>query len=128
MRTPAVRKHGRRSAAAIATLGVSVALAACGGESGGQPNAAASPAPSKAAGTTIDMVDLKFEPAALTVERGQTVTFVNRGKVTHNAKGKDFFSRVVEPGDSYSHTFDRAGTFAYVCTFHPGMDGTVTVK
>ena len=56
------------------------------------------------------MVDLKFEPAALTVERGQTVTFVNRGKVTHNAKGKDFFSRVVEPGGSYRHTVDRAGT------------------
>ncbi len=128
MRTPAVSKHGRRSAAAIATLGVSVALAACGGGGEAQPNAAAPPAPSEAAATTIDMVDLEFEPASLTVERGQTVTFVNRGKVTHNAKGKDFFSRVVEPGGSYSHTFNRSGTFTYVCTFHPGMDGTVTVK
>jgi len=80
------------------------------------------------AGATIEMVDLRFVPAALTVERGQTVTFVNRGKVTHNAKGKSFFSRVVEPGGSYRHTFDRAGTFAYVCTLHPGMEGTVTVR
>ena len=44
----------------------------------------------------LDLLRLSW-PAALTVERGQTVTFVNRGKVTHNAKGKDFFSRVVEP-------------------------------
>jgi plastocyanin len=126
MRITAANRHGRRAVAAIATLGVSVAVSACGGGGGdGAKPAAASPAK---AGTTIDMVDLKFEPAALTVERGQTVTFVNRGKVTHNAKGKDFFSRVVEPGGSYRHTFDRAGTFAYVCTFHPGMDGTVTVR
>lgn len=126
MRITAGNRRGRRSAAAIATLAASVAVSACGGDGGeGATPAAASPAK---AGTTIDMVDLKFEPAALTVERGQTVTFVNRGKVTHNAKGKDFFSRVVEPGGSYRHTFDRAGTFAYVCTFHPGMDGTVTVK
>lgn len=118
--------HGRRSTAAIATLAVSVAVSACGGGGGdGATPAAAAPA---TAGTTIDMVDLKFEPAALTVERGQTVTFVNRGKVTHNAKGEDFFSRVVEPGGTYRHTFDRAGTFAYVCTFHPGMEGTVTVR
>lgn len=126
MRITAGNMRGRRSAAAIAALGVSVAVSACGGGGNeGATPAAASPAK---AGTTIDMVDLKFEPAALTVERGQTVTFVNRGKVTHNAKGKDFFSRVVEPGGSYRHTFDRAGTFAYVCTFHPGMDGTVTAK
>ena len=126
MRITAVNRRGRRSAAAIATLALSVAVSACGGGGGeGATPAAASPA---TADPTIDMVDLRFEPAALTVERGQTVTFVNRGKVTHNAKGKDFFSRVVEPGDSYRHTFDHAGTFAYVCTFHPGMDGTVTVR
>lgn len=127
MRTTAVSKRGRRSAAVIATLTLSVALAACGGGAGKQSGAAAAPAP-KAGGTTIDMVDLAFEPRSLTIERGQTVTFHNSGKVTHNAKGKDFFSRVVEPGGSYSHTFERAGSFAYVCTFHPGMDGTVTVR
>jgi plastocyanin len=126
MRTSTGTRRARRSAAAIATLAVSVAVSACGGGGGeGATPAAAAPA---TAGTTIDMVDLRFEPAALTVERGQTVTFVNRGKVTHNAKGKDFFSRVVEPGGSYRHTFERAGTHAYVCTFHPGMDGTVTVR
>lgn len=127
MRTTAVSKGGRRSAAVIAALTLSVALGACGGGAGKQPGAAAAPAP-KAAGTTIDMVDLAFEPRALTLERGQTVTFHNSGKITHNAKGKDFFSRVVEPGGSYSHTFEQAGSFPYVCTFHPGMDGTVTVR
>jgi plastocyanin len=88
----------------------------------------AAPSASKPGGTTVDMVDLAFEPRALTIKRGQRVTFRNRGKVTHNAKGKTFFSRVVEPGGSYRHTFKRAGTFEYLCTFHPGMEGKLTVR
>jgi plastocyanin len=102
-------------------------MAACGGGDG-ETQSPATPSAPKAAGTTVDMVDLAFKPRALTIERGQTVTFRNRGKVTHNAKGKDFFTKVVEPGGSYSHTFKRAGTFEYVCTFHPGMEGTLNVR
>ena len=104
-------------------------MAACGGGGGGGSDSPAAPAAgSRAGGTTIEMVDLKFRPRSVTIERGETVTFVNRGKVTHNAKGKDFFSRVVQPGGSYRHRFDEAGTFEYVCTFHPGMDGTLRVR
>ena len=124
MRTAAVTRHGRRSTAAMAALTVSLAMAACGGGGGAEK----SPAVPKAAGTTIDMVDLAFTPRALTIRRAGTVTFHNRGKVTHNARGKGFFSRVVEPGGSYRHTFRTAGTFKYVCTFHPGMEGTLTVR
>ena len=127
MPTAAVSTHGRRSTAVIGALGVSLAMAACGG-GGGEEQSPAAPSASGAAGTTIDMVDLAFKPSVLSLERGETVTFHNRGKVTHNAKGRDFFSRVVEPGGSYRHTFERAGTFEYVCTFHPGMEGTLTVR
>jgi plastocyanin len=94
---------------------------ACGG-GGEQAPAAAAPA------AAVEMADLRFEPRDLTVKRGTTVTFRNVGKVTHNVKGKSFFSRVVEPGASYRHRFDEAGAFDYVCTFHPGMEGTLTVE
>ena len=114
-----------RTAAVLAALTASVTMAACGGGGGEKESPAAA---SPAAGVTIDMVDLAFKPRAVTIERGQTVTFRNRGKVTHNAKGKGFFSRVVEPGGSYRHTFKAAGTFEYLCTFHPGMEGTLTVE
>jgi plastocyanin len=127
MRTAVVTKHGRRSTAVIGALSASLTMAACGG-GGGETQSPAPPSAAKTAGTTVDMVDLAFRPRELAIERGQTVTFRNRGKVTHNAKGKDFFSKVVEPGGSYSHTFRRAGTFEYVCTFHPGMEGTLTVR
>jgi len=111
-----------RPAAAIGALTLSLAMAACGGS--GEEQQSSAPPPN----AEIAMVDLRFEPRALTVKRGETVTFRNRGKVTHNAKGMGFFSRVVEPGAAYRHKFDRAGTYDYVCTFHPGMDGTLTVE
>ncbi len=113
-----------RSMAAIGALTLSLTMAACGGGGGGGEQES----PARPPAVEIDMVDLRFEPRALTIDRGETVTFRNRGKVTHNAKGKGFFSRVVEPGDTYRHRFDRAGTYEYVCTFHPGMEGTLTVN
>ena len=126
-------KRGRRSAAAGAALALSLTLAACGGGGGEQEGPAAGSAgqtesaPS-AVGPVIEMADLRFEPRELTVRRGETVTFRNVGEVTHNAKGKDFFARVVEPGGSYRRRFNQTGSFDYVCTFHPGMEGTLVVK
>ena len=130
---PAVSTCGRRSTAVVGALALAAAIAACGGGGARERPTADSVAPpgasrSTPAGATVDMADLRFEPRRLTVERGRTVTFRNVGKVTHNAKGRTFFSRVVEPGGSYRHTFDRPGTFDYVCTFHPGMEGILTVK
>ena len=131
--TPTATTRGRRSAAASAALVLSLALAACGGGGGEQESPAVdsvtkTDATTPSTGTVIEMADLRFEPRELTVKRGETVTFRNVGEVTHNAKGKGFFSRVVEPGGSYRRKFSETGTFDYVCTFHPGMEGTLTVR
>jgi plastocyanin len=129
MSHPVASTRSRRLAAVIGALSVSLTMAACGGGGGDEESPPANSSPDAASGTkTINMVDLEFEPKELTVPKGTTVTFVNKGEVTHNAKGKDFFSRVVEPGDSYEHKFTKAGSFDYVCTFHPGMVGTLTVE
>lgn len=112
--------RGRRLAAVTgALLALGAPVAGCGGD--GESRA-------RVAGPAIDMADSRFVPPRLTVAVGDTVTFRNVGRLTHNAKGEKFFSRVVEPGASYSHTFEAAGTFGFVCTFHPGMEGTLTVR
>jgi plastocyanin len=125
MATASTRPRGRAGAIA-ALLASSAALAACGSGGGEAERLAASPP--HGATATIDMADLRFSPRHLTVARGATVTFRNVGKVTHNAKGSTFFSRVVEPEGSYKHTYDTNGTFPFVCTFHPGMNGELTVR
>jgi plastocyanin len=75
-----------------------------------------------------------FAPAVVQVPVGTTITwsFEDRGAngdeapVPHDVVGADFASPVLTTG-TWSHTFTTPGTFRYVCTLHPGMDGVVQV-
>jgi hypothetical protein len=75
------------------------------------------------------MGDLFFSPASVSVAVGDTVTWRNTGQAPHNATADDgsFKTPTLNNGQSASHTFTRAGTFSYICTIHPNMQGTVRV-
>lgn len=75
----------------------------------------------------VHMKDFAFKPAALTVHLGDTVTFQNDDGATHNVTGDGLSSGDIEGGKSWTHTFTKAGTYAYLCTYHDGMRGTITV-
>jgi plastocyanin len=131
------------SAAVIALL---MLLAACGG-SGAAPSTPAPPDSSAAPATpsnpgrveltvgTDTGADLKFDPAAVTVPAGATVslTFENRASVPHNLTFSEApsaaTSTVVAPGASETVEFTAPdpGTYDFVCTLHPGMSGTLIV-
>ena len=66
-------------------------------------------------------------PPALRVGPGDTVTWENEGQETHTVKGDGFFSRAMNAGDTFEHKFDKKGSYDYVCTLHPQMQGTVVV-
>ena len=80
-------------------------------------------------GAAVSIVDFAFDPAAVEVPVGATVTWTNTGAAPHTATASDgtFDSGELAPGASFSHTFAAAGTFPYVCQIHPQMTGTVTV-
>ena len=83
------------------------------------------------AGAQVTMKGIAFNPATVTVKAGDTVTWTNEDSVGHDVTGDDFNSGDpggLANGDTFEHTFDEAGTFKYVCTVHPGMEGTVEVK
>jgi hypothetical protein len=73
------------------------------------------------------MLDFSFSPATITVNVGESVTWVNAGEEPHNAVGDSFSTSLLTPGKSGSKSFSTAGTFSYVCTVHPQMKGTVKV-
>ncbi len=77
--------------------------------------------------TTVHIVDFAFKPAALTVHTGDSVVFQNDDPVTHNVSSDAFQSADIDGGKSWKYTFTKEGTFAYVCTYHPGMKATITV-
>jgi plastocyanin len=132
----------------VACLALTLVAAGCGGDDddgGGNGNgsggAAAEteepPAPEaeepadSGGGPQVSMKDIKFDPETLTIKPGETVTWTNDDTVGHDVTGDGFKSG--EPGamgggDTYEHTFQKAGTFDYVCSVHPGMKGTVEVR
>jgi plastocyanin len=78
---------------------------------------------------SVTIKDFSFSPGTVTVSVGETVTWQNSGPSGHSATARDgsFDTGVLAKGKSASHTFDKAGTFAYICTPHPFMHGTVKV-
>jgi plastocyanin len=82
-------------------------------------------------GTEVSEEGIAFKPAEVTVSAGDTVTWTNNDSVAHDVTADSFSSGDpggMSPGDTFEHTFDEAGTFDYVCTVHPGMEGTVVVE
>ena len=80
---------------------------------------------------SVSAIDNEFDPAEIDVSAGTTVTWTNEGESPHTVTASDgsFDSGNLDPGDTFSHTFDQAGEFSYVCQYHEadGMVGAVTV-
>ena len=83
-----------------------------------------------AASDPADIIsDFKFSPATITIHVGDTITWTNNGPAPHTATASNgsFDTGNLNKGQSASHTFTQAGTFAYICSIHPFMHGTVVV-
>jgi plastocyanin len=82
-----------------------------------------------AATEAVAIKGFAYAPASLDVGIGTTVTWTNEDGTPHTATAGDgsFDSGVLAQGDTFSHTFDTAGTFDYLCTFHRNMTATITV-
>ena len=78
---------------------------------------------------------LAFEPSTVTISAGDSVKFVNNKLAPHNAvfDGHEELSHAdlaFSPGESWTETFDTAGTYDYYCEPHrgAGMVGKVIVQ
>lgn len=106
--------------------------------------AASAPAGSAPAGETAEVTvgtdtggALQFDPASVTVPAGSSVSLVfeNRStSVPHNLTFGDPINEatatIVDPGGSETLEFTAPdpGDYTYMCTLHPGMEGTLTVE
>jgi plastocyanin len=98
-------------------------LAACS-PGGGQDVADATPV------RTGEVVakDNRFDPVAVEVPAGTSVTWrFEDGSVPHDVTGDGWKSGKPQSKGTFSHTFDRPGTYDYRCTVHSGMNGRVVV-
>ncbi|MEA2243458.1 MAG: hypothetical protein QOD24_3014, partial [Solirubrobacteraceae bacterium] len=77
---------------------------------------------------SVEIHDYAFAPKTLTVPVGTTVTWKNHDGDAHTVTGAGLKSKSFGMDATYSYTFTKAGTFAYVCSLHPQMKGTVVVR
>ena len=104
----------------VLTMLVVAALAAGAVASQGAP----------AADAEVQIDQYAFLPQRITVKPGTTVTWTNEDDAPHTiaSSAKLFKSKALDTGDKFSFTFTTPGTFAYFCSLHPQMTGTVTVE
>ncbi|HEY9246866.1 MAG TPA: cupredoxin family copper-binding protein [Candidatus Methanoperedens sp.] len=77
---------------------------------------------------TVEISDFTFFPPEVTVAKGGTVIWKQKDTEQHTVTGADFSSEKLSQGQTYSHTFNEAGTFEYWCTIHASMRGKVIVR
>ncbi|HLZ10163.1 MAG TPA: plastocyanin/azurin family copper-binding protein [Chloroflexota bacterium] len=137
------RRLTRRGFVAGMLLVSATAAIACGGSTAAPAGGAAPAGP-----TAVKMTDAnKFDPAAITISKGATVTWTNGSTMVHSVTDDPakaavkadaqlpdgataWDSGLLQPNATYSHTFDVAGTYKYFCVPHEalGMLGTITVQ
>ena len=108
-----------RSYVLLALIGASV-LSACGRSADTEP------------GThTIVIRGFQYTPPTATVGVGDTVVWQNEDLVPHTAtaEGKDLDTGSIKPNASSGQYIAKdKGSYAYDCTFHPTMKGTLVVR
>jgi len=91
--------------------------------------ATGSPAAALAGEHLVAIDGVKFEPAAITVRPGDTVAWSNKDPFPHTVTDRGVFdSKEIAPGKTWKWTARKPGVYDYVCTLHPNMKGTITVK
>jgi Plastocyanin len=92
---------------------------------------AASAAASKVRTQQVEIRNFAFAPKSLTVPAGTRVVWTNRDEEPHviTSAGSLFASsKGLDTSDSYAVTFSKPGTYAYYCSIHPMMVGTIIVR
>ena len=81
-----------------------------------------------AADHIVEVRQMAFVPASITVRKGERVTFINRDIVMHDIteEKKAWQSHPLGTGKSWTLTITRSAD--YYCSIHPVMRGKIIVK
>jgi plastocyanin len=130
VRVPKIRS-GRGTASLFGAGAILAFAAACGGPGAG-PTATVAPSVVGCGGTDgtpVAIANFAYSPAQVTVSSGAVVTWTNSDTAAHTVTFDDGLDcgQIARDG-TLSATFATAGSFAYHCTIHPAMTGTVVVQ
>jgi plastocyanin len=106
--------------------GETTATTEAGDDSGGN---APTPSGDAVRSAEVEIEDFAYDPDPVTIEEGGKVIWKNRDAAPHTATAEDgsFDTGTIEEDKLKSETFKEPGTYAYICSIHPQMHGTVEV-
>ncbi|MBI5037986.1 MAG: cupredoxin domain-containing protein [Candidatus Kerfeldbacteria bacterium] len=87
--------------------------------------------------STVWIIDGNFSPSVITIRSGESVTWVNQDEtarqvssmaVGDSSAGSLFKSEELTTDESFTHTFDTAGTWSYYDELNPIKSGQVIVE
>lgn len=80
---------------------------------------------------TVDITGSTFSPQNLIIKKGTSVIWTNHDTIAHTVTESDDQTGPQSPSlaknQTYSFTYTETGTYAYKCSLHPSMTGTITV-
>lgn len=84
----------------------------------------------QAATVEVKIDNFTFNAQQVTVKAGDTVTWVNHDDIPHTVTSTNmaFRSKALDTDDKFSFTFATPGSYAYFCSLHPHMTGTIVVE
>jgi plastocyanin len=122
MRTP-TRGFVASAVAAGALAALVIGRAAAGDGTAQAPAPVSSP-------YVIVIKNFTFSPSSVTIPVGATVTWKNDDGPAHTVTSTSpaFDSGNLDNGQHFTFTFLKAGTYDYVCSYHPNMTGQIVVQ
>jgi plastocyanin len=79
-------------------------------------------------GSRVSVMDNEFQPGRLRVQKGTRVKWVHNGSNPHTVTSNTgLFDESLDPGETFSRRFRKAGRFPYHCEIHSGMAGVIKV-
>lgn len=81
--------------------------------------------------TAISIKDFAFSPTNKRISKNTKVIWTNNDNASHTIMSYDKNgpkSQLLDKNAKYGFIFTKVGTFAYYCSVHPTMTGTITVQ
>lgn len=78
----------------------------------------------------VSIANFAYLPNNVTTGMGSTIVWTNRDTLAHTVTADDgsFDSGSIAPGDAFEQRFDKSKSYSYTCSFHPQMNGTLTIQ
>ena len=86
-------------------------------------------------GEPVEVKGFRFQPARVEIGAGESVVWTQTDNTIHTitsgspgSPDGEIDHREFGQDETFSHVFEKAGTYEYFCSNHDSMTGTVTVR